>query len=249
MLERIAPGEAMTMLVFGGELKARPGSGKALASFLPLSDLSFETEDVGTTTTKTRGSAIFWSWVSFVKGQREAREAAKERRKKGEQQVRDLQKEASNRAEEAANARQISSLQIREPGGRLVTLETGSLGRANAMMQDCARDQLIAWGIDPAVEDKIVRPARNDNLARLFSYADYPRSAMRDGAQSVIQARLNIGADGRVTKCTSLTIFSAPDFPEVVCKKLQTARYEPAELADGTKVPSYAIATIKFVLP
>lgn len=153
------------------------------------------------------------------------------------------------REEEASNAKQITSLQIREPGGRIVLLETGSLARANAMMRDCAREQLVAWGVDPATQDKIVRPVQAGKLTHLFSPADYPSSAIREGAQSVIQARLNIGADGRVTKCTSLTFFSAPDFAEVVCKRLRTARYTPAELADGTKVPSYDIATIKFVMP
>lgn len=104
--------------------------------------------------------------------------------------------------------------------------------------------------MDPAVEGKIVRlPVATRNIANLFSASDYPSVAFRDGDESTIQARLNIGADGAVTKCTSLTRFKAPGFDTVVYDKLSGLRYKPAELLDGTKVPSYDLVSVRFVLP
>ena len=50
-----------------------------------------------------------------------------------------------------------------------------------------------------------------------------------------------------MTSCTSLSHFDAPEFNKVVCDKFKArARCEPAELADGTKVPSYYTAHIVF---
>jgi len=235
----------MSLLVAGGELKAREGRGEAIVQLLPVADLSFEAGSVALTA-KTKEPAILWSSVGFRK---ETPERLEQLRRQPEAPERRPDLEAAARDEEDANAKRITSFAVREPGGRTVILETGPLGRANAMMRDCARDQLISWGVDPAVQEKIVKPARTTSLVKLFSSKDYPASAVNRGEQSIIQARLNIGADGRVTHCTSLTFFEAPGFAEVVCKKLRTARYTPAELADGTKVATYDMATIRFVLP
>jgi protein TonB len=63
---------------------------------------------------------------------------------------------------------------------------------------------------------------------------------LKSGEQSDVKVRLLVDASGRVTKCTSLSHFKAPEFNQVVCANFtKRARFEPAELADGTKVPSY----------
>lgn len=244
VLERISPGGSMSLLVFGGDLKAREGE-EATVQFLPVAGLSFEGGGVARTA-KSKEPAVLWSHVEFLV---EHRKTPEERRQEYGVAVDALAEPAAIRAEEDANAKQISGFAIREPGGRTVILETGSLGRANAMMRDCARQQLISWGVDPAVQEKIVKPARTKNLPGLFSSNDYPPGAVASGEQSIVQARLNIDADGHVSRCTSLTYFQAPGFAEVVCKRLSAARYTPAELADGTKVPTYDLATIKFIMP
>jgi hypothetical protein len=244
VLERASPGSPMSLLVFGDAVKARQDQRKATARFSPLQNVGFK--DGTVLKTVERKPAILWMFVNFLSDET----LSEKIERRTERPTRDLAKESAERAELAANAAGITEVTVVEPGGRTVIFGTGKLGKVHAMMQECAREQLHSWGIDPALEDKIVRPAwSRTGVARLFSTNDYPHDAARAGEQATIQARLNIGSDGRVTKCTSLTLYKAPDFAKVVCDRLQKARYEPAELADGTKVPSYNMATIRFVMP
>jgi hypothetical protein len=68
-----------------------------------------------------------------------------------------------------------------------------------------------------------------------------------DSQQSDVKARVLVDASGKVTKCTSLSHFKLPEFNQIVCDKITKAgKFEPAELADGTKVPSYYTVAIHF---
>jgi hypothetical protein len=140
-------------------------------------------------------------------------------------------------------------LEIRLGTRRTVVLETGSLRAPIEQFDKCARESLRDWGVDLAVEDKIVlRPWPTDPNLGLTS-ADYPKKPNDRGEESSIKLRLLIDAAGKPTSCTTTTHFRAPEFPRAVCAKvLERARFEPAELADGTKVPSYYLRRIIFQL-
>ena len=70
---------------------------------------------------------------------------------------------------------------------------------------------------------------------------------LMSGQESEVRVRVLVDASGKVTKCTSLSHYDAPEFNRIVCDKLtKRARFEPAELADGTKVPSYDTTRIVF---
>jgi protein TonB len=70
---------------------------------------------------------------------------------------------------------------------------------------------------------------------------------VKNGKQSDVTLRLLVDAAGKVTKCTSLSHFEDEEFNRISCARVsQRARFEPAELADGTKVPSYYTFRIKF---
>lgn len=244
VFERIGPGEAMSMMIFGDPLRARMGSVDARAAFLPFADERFANGNVAETVTDKK-VAILWTRVDLLAGQGE-----KPKPNTAEPQVRDLARQAALRAIEQANAAKVTGIEVTEPGGRKIVLATGPMGKVLQAMRDCAREQLSAWGVDPEVEDRIVKPAfARQPLYRLIGPDDYPREALRGGQQSIVKARLLIGADGKVTRCTSLTPFRAAGFAEVTCKKLEQATFEPAQLADGTKVPSYTVASILFRMP
>jgi TonB family protein len=67
------------------------------------------------------------------------------------------------------------------------------------------------------------------------------------GEESDVKVRLLVDASGKVTKCTSLSHFKEPEFGQIVCAAItKRAKLEPAELADGTKVPSYYTTRIDF---
>jgi TonB family protein len=138
-------------------------------------------------------------------------------------------------------------LEIDARRSRPVILETGSLGAAIKMFDQCSRDSLRDWGVDPDVEDKIVRRVWAPDVLRWFSSRDYPGAMLMQGKESEVRVRLLVDAAGDVSKCASLSHFNEPDFNRAVCGKfMKRAKFHPAELADGTKVPSYYINRVVF---
>lgn len=245
IFERIGPGSRMTMIALGGPLGAPMSAGWAKASFLPFAERVFE-DGMIAETKETKKTAILWSGVGFVD---EERLSPSDRRLK-DRERRDLAKEEAERAEIDRNAASVTAVRIAEPGRKPILLQTGAMGKGVAMMRDCARDQLRTWGIDPAVEDKIVvRAKATKDLASLLDWRDYPSNAMREGQQQKLDYRLNVDATGKVTRCVTLTMFDSPEFGKVVCDKFSRARFLPAELADGTKVPTYVNGSVRFQMP
>ena len=245
VLERVSPESNLTLMVFGKGLNSRMGNGDAKAAFLPFRANQLDGGGVAETADKKQ-PAIYWTGVRF-RSKPEDKRVVEARRK---QELRDLAFEAAELSREAEITKAITGLEITERGNRKVVLKTGPINRAHSMMRECAREQLVHWGVDPGIQDKIVRPAKSIRpFFRLFDISSYPPEAVRKGDQSVVKARLLIDNTGSVTSCTSLTAYRAPGFSEVVCDRLKRAKFHPAELADGTKVPTYETATIKFVMP
>jgi outer membrane biosynthesis protein TonB len=160
-----------------------------------------------------------------------------------------LAEQAVRRAERQLFAANTTAIQVYPHPNHSVILDTGSLGEAIKEFDQCSRDSLRDWGVDPDVEDKIVRPVWAPNPAAWFSPKDYPRNMLLNRKESVVKVRVLVDATGHVTKCTSLSHFNEPDFNKITCDRFtQRARFEPAELADGTKVPSYYVNNVVFRL-
>jgi TonB family protein len=245
-LESAAPGE-MDMLVAGKPLQT--SAEEVGARFLPVGTKTFDGMVV-----KTVGSgdpAIIWSNVPMLPEQTLAR-----LKKEGEEHRRNpgvrppptsLAEQADRLAQRQQFATTITELEIQTTHQRSVTLETGSLGAAIAAFDKCSRDSLKDWGVDPALEDRIVRPVWGANPQNWLSSADYPNNMLMNGKESDVTLRLLVDATGQITKCTSLSHFADEEFNRISCSKVtQRARFEPAELEDGTKVPSYYTFRIHF---
>jgi hypothetical protein len=158
-----------------------------------------------------------------------------------------LAEQATDKAEHEAFAASINELAIQTRPQRTVMLETGSLGGAVKAFDQCDADSLRDWGVDPKVEERIVRPVWAVNPTDWLSYQDYPRDMVWRGKESEVAVRLLVDASGKVTKCTSVSHFNEPEFNEVTCDLItKRAKFEPAELADGTKVPSYYAQRVVF---
>jgi outer membrane biosynthesis protein TonB len=152
----------------------------------------------------------------------------------------DLAKEESIRSERKKFLAEITEVALQPSRNRQVILETGSLGPPMAEMDKCSEDSLKDWGVDPAVEKKVVRPVWSINPNGWLFESDYPRELINQGAESVIEVRLLVDAAGKVTKCTPLSHYEQTEFNKITCARIaERARFEPAELANGTKVPSY----------
>jgi hypothetical protein len=243
-LESEAPGQA-DMFVLGKSLKS--DSDKVPGKFLPVQGKPME----GHIAQSAYGTAVLWSRVRFLP------DDVIEKYEKGDKETAyrpgvrpppiDLAEKAETEARHLDFAAKVTELEVDARSGHPLILETGSLGAPIKAFDKCSRDSLRDWGVDPDVEDKIVRRPWSPNMSDWFTANDYPPAMTVRGQQSDVKVRLLLDATGRVTKCTSLSHFKEKSFDQVVCDKfMKRARFEPAELADGTKVPSYYVNHVIF---
>lgn len=245
-IESDAPGDT-DMLAIGKPLESNDEN--VAARFLPVGGKTFEGKVARTTT--DQDPAILWSRVYLQSDQiieEEQREAAaRAARAKVRPPPIDLETRARRRLQRQQFAQAANELEIQTRRNRPVVLETGSMGDPIKMFDKCARESLKDWGVDPNLEDKIVRPAWAPAQYRWFSSNDYPPDMAKRREESVVQVRLLVDATGKVTKCTSLSDFKEAEFNQITCAVImRRAHFEPAELADGTKVPSYYTQRVVF---
>ena len=245
IFESAAP-EDMTMLVTGAPLAT--GVREVPAKFGPSDNKSIrgrlaETKDGGL-------PAILWSDVALLpdslsKPLQERARQARERPSVRPAPI-DLKERDAVRGARLAFASAVREIEIDPRQGKSVFLETGSLGEAVKVFDLCTRDALHDAGVDPGTEDKIVRPVWTPQPIRWLE-GSYPGDMIRRNQEAEVSARLLVDQTGRVTSCTSLSYFDEPEFNKAVCDKFMAlAHFSPAELADGTKVPSYYTAHVIF---
>jgi hypothetical protein len=245
-LESEAPG-ALDMLVAGRPTAT--SKNEVPARFLPLQGRPM----LGSPgrSTKNGDPVVLWSSVSLLPDDAAAAETRKKQKPQAHPEVRppaaSLAEQAARKALREAFATNTIAIEIDGRAGRPVILETGSLGDPIKAFDQCSRNSLRDWGVDPDLEDKIVRPVWAPKPWAWFSASDYPKNMILRGEESVVKVRVLVDAAGHVTKCTSLSHFKEPAFNKITCDKFtQRARFEPAELADGTKVPSYYVNKVVF---
>lgn len=244
IFESDAPGD-LDMVLVGKPLNS--DLSEIPAKFLPHQ----ETTAKGHHVTSKAEPGILFPMVQLLPETDAAKLDAEEKEHKTKPQIRprpiDLAEQLRRKSERLEFAQAATELEVDTRPGKAVVLETGSLGKPIKAFDQCSRESLRDWGVDPDVEDKIVRPVWMPNLMHLISGDDYPKKMLYDGQQSVVKVRVLVDAAGRVTKCTTISHFQLKDFNELVCAKITSkAQFEPAELSDGSKVPSYYTETISF---
>lgn len=249
VFEGVAP-EKMTMLLVGGTLRAVDSGAGVKARLLPGTGELF----TGTAAEPQGGvkGAAFWVSIPLTPGWKDDRKPGDGRYVSDSairKSINPIERDAA-KAKRTALAASTTELSIIPASGRAMVLETGSLGKPLAMFDECERDLLRQWGVDPAIQEMIVKPVWAPSPLAWFSSDDYPSSALARNEESTVNVRLAVDSSGKVTKCVSLSAYSAPEFNKVVCNVfLKRAKFAPAELVDGTKVASYYSENITFKIP
>lgn len=246
LFESGAP-EQMDMLVIGKPLERN--TDEVGARFLPVGGKTFQGRSAESAT--NRDPAFLWPNVYLLPDgvvENFERYAAEHSAKSAERPPPiNLAEQAAFRSEAQQFAEKANELEIQTRRNRPVILETGSMGKPISMFEKCSRDSLKDWGVDPDLEDRIVRRAWPIQPDRWFGSEDYPKDMIMRGEESEVSIRLLVDASGKVTKCTSMSHFKEPAFNQITCANImKRARLAPAELADGTKVPSYFTQRIVF---
>ena len=151
-------------------------------------------------------------------------------------------------------------LEIAGPDGRLVErLDLSGVAPAVARLAPCL-SQATLENYPPAAppppppppsRSGKVRPARPQaNLYQLFSEADYPAAAIRDGHEGATTFRLDVGRDGRVAACRIIGSSGSAILDVTTCQLLAArARFSPALGSDGKPTEDSVVGRIVWRLP
>jgi hypothetical protein len=246
-LESEAPGSLDMMIV---SKRVDTFAEQAWARFLPLQSKLMDGMTARSTDKRTVPVLLF-SNVELLTDDSLAAEEKRQTALKAHRKIRppavSLTERAERKADRQTFAAGTTAIELYPSRNHPVILDTGSLGEPIKIFDRCSRDSLRDWGVDPDVDDKIVRPVWAPDPAAWFDSADYPRRLVVAGEESVVKVRVLVDATGHVTKCTSLSHFEESEFNKITCDKFTSrAHFEPAELADGTKVPSYYVTKVIF---
>jgi len=115
----------------------------------------------------------------------------------------------------------------------------------------CMDDLIQTWGYDPVVQAALTRPATPTSPpGSWLTNDDYPMMAIRNGANGLVQFRLDIDPEGKIAGCHILARTSPDEFADVTCKIMaKRARFEPALDSEGKPVRSFFVSTAHFVIP
>lgn len=133
-------------------------------------------------------------------------------------------------------------------GGREVRLETGPLGEAFKVLNQCTLDLLRDWGLDPDQHVTATSLPRWINQAALTRkiVSDYPSDAYSQGEQAIMRMRVIVSEEGRVESCTIIKATDTDRLESPACRVMQGARFEPARDAAGQPFRSLYVTSITY---
>lgn len=83
-----------------------------------------------------------------------------------------------------------------------------------------------------------------------FNDWDYPAVALRGEEQGLVRYRIEIGPDGRVSRCTIRSSSGSPALDDATCRIVtRRARFLPARDSDGNAVPDARDGEVIWRLP
>jgi len=144
----------------------------------------------------------------------------------------------------------ITGIEVNTAFERDLTLQTGRLFAPMADLNECMDALLVRWGVDPAVQKTLTRPAtmidQADWARRVqSSYLAEQTGSYRSG---VANFRLIVGADGKPSLCIPNKDSADHAFDEHACRMtMRYARFEPALDANGSPTASLFTTTIVYL--
>ena len=145
----------------------------------------------------------------------------------------------------------ITKVVVGVPKKATVALETGSMAAPMAAMRKCLDDLMRSWGYDPATIAALSRkPMPSDSPGKRLSYQDYPKTELTKGRSALVRFRLDVGADGKVSRCTILDATKGDEFGKRSCEVLmRRANFVPALDAAGKPTAAFFTSSIYWMIP
>jgi hypothetical protein len=152
--------------------------------------------------------------------------------------------------EAMARTAAINQFVITFSRGRPLALPLGSMAEPLAQLETCAQDLPRKWGLDPAVQQSLQRPATPIGQEGWLGPGSYPWLFLRNGQSMIVSLRMVVDASGAPTECVVQAPKTQSGAETLTCREiLKTARFEPALDRSGNAVPSYFATTIFYATP
>ena len=134
-------------------------------------------------------------------------------------------------------------------GGKSWRLETGPLDGPMQSLHACEVDLVRHWGFDPDVQLKRSQPpVPIGNVGNWARITDYPDAAMDRNISGLVKFRLDIEADGAISKCEVLDGISQSDFAKATCDTImKRGRFKPALGQSGQPVRSFWVSSVRWL--
>jgi len=142
----------------------------------------------------------------------------------------------------------VTGLTVKIERKKLFRLDFGSLAKPMEQLRKCQTDLLKSWGFDPVVQTTLAKPARPASSPAVWLRdSDYPSEAIAMGQNGIVQFRLDVDADGRVSGCHVLARTSPDVFADTTCRAVtRRAKLEPALDANGKPVRSFFVQKVRW---
>lgn len=157
--------------------------------------------------------------------------------------------EATIATPEQAHA--ISWFEVQRGSRSPIRFALGPMRQPMAALHACTDELLTHWGIDVAAHRTLgKRVTPRGNPGSWVSSKDYPGLLLERGVQGIIQFRLLIDADGKVSSCHIQQSTRPAEFDKKVCDIMtKRARFDPALDAQGRPIKSYWRSSFRFMMP
>lgn len=145
----------------------------------------------------------------------------------------------------------VTGAVLRLSSRRIYRIETGSMAKPMEAMRTCLANLVKYWGFDPLVQQSLSREVTPINSpGSWLNSSDYPSDALANGAQGVVQFRLDVSETGAISACRVLYKTSPDEFADTTCRNItRRAKLLPALDANGAPVRSFYVQKVRWMLP
>lgn len=136
------------------------------------------------------------------------------------------------------------------PGELKIAFALPEHSAALKALDDCATNLGVKWGYPVEEQRRIAKPPRREKgLRGLFTAADYPAAALKDGRMGRAHVRLRVTDTGAVTECSVLRSSGSAELDAATCKVLsERAKFEPAQDVDGKATRGIVVTAVHWML-
>lgn len=134
-------------------------------------------------------------------------------------------------------------------GKKSVRFETGSMGQAFEVLNNCMTSLITQWGLDAQQQITATkRPVwRNERAIARRIAAEYPSEALRAGESGILRLRVIVDAQGQVEECVLNAATKTEKLESPACKQMRKAKFEPALDANGQPMRSYYSTSVTYL--